>query len=166
MNAATGQYEVVEIDQIGRIIEILRTDPNSRRMVVTAWEPGNALNSRLPPCHYTFAFNVQDGKLNCHLTQRSGDIAIGIPFNLACYSLVTQILAQETGFSVGMFSHTIVDAHIYINHVEGLKEQLQRTPKPLPRVEIARKPLDQLRFEDFHLVGYECYEPIRFEVAV
>jgi thymidylate synthase len=166
MNPQTGQYEVVEIDQIGNIIELLKTDPNSRRMVVTAWEPGNALHSKLPPCHYTFAFNVQGSRLNCHLTQRSGDIAIGIPFNLAAYALLTQVLAQESGFEPGFFSHTIVDAHIYINHIVGLKEQLRRTPKPLPRLEIAHRPLDQLRFEDFSLIGYECHEPIRFEVAV
>ena len=166
INPATGEYEVVEVDQIGRVIELLRTDPNSRRMVVTAWEPGNAFESKLPACHHTFAFNVQERKLNCHLTQRSGDIAIGIPFNLAAYALLTQMLAQETGFELGFFSHTIVDAHIYINHVNGLKEQLKRFPKPLPRLEIARKPIDELRFEDFRLIGYECYEPIKFEVAV
>lgn len=166
INPATGRYEVVEVDQIGRIIELLKTDPNSRRMVVTAWEPGNALSSKLPPCHYTFAFNVQGRKLNCHLTQRSGDIALGIPFNLAAYALLTQILAQECGFELGFFSHTIVDAHIYVNHIDGLKEQLKRTPKPLPRLEIAPKPIDALTFEDFTLIGYECYEPIKFEVAV
>jgi thymidylate synthase len=157
---------VVEVDQIGKVIELLKTDPNSRRMVVTAWEPGNAFDSKLPPCHYTFAFNVQDSKLNCHLTQRSGDIAIGIPFNLAAYALLTQILARETGLDLGMFSHTIVDAHIYVNHVDGLKEQLKRTVKPLPSLEIARKPLDELRFEDFSLVGYVSDEPIKFAVAV
>ncbi len=166
INPETGKYEVVEVDQIGRIVELLKTDPSSRRMVVTAWEPGNALNSKLPPCHYTFALNVQRGKLNCHLTQRSGDIALGIPFNLAAYSLLTQILTQECGLELGFFSHTIVDAHIYVNHIDGLKEQLKRTPKPLPRLEIARKPIDELQFEDFTLIGYECYEPIKFEVAV
>jgi thymidylate synthase len=166
INPATGQYEVVEVDQIGKVLELLKTDPNSRRMVVTAWEPGNAFGSRLPPCHYTFAFNVQGKNLNCHLTQRSGDIALGIPFNLAAYALLTQILAQETGFEPGFFSHTIVDAHIYVNHVDGLKEQLKRAPKPLPRLEIASKPIDELRFEDFTLTGYEYYEPIKFEVAV
>jgi thymidylate synthase len=166
LNPETGKYEVAEVDQIGNIVALLRTDPNSRRMVVTAWEPGNASTSKLPPCHYTFAFNVQDGKLNCHLTQRSGDIALGIPFNLAAYALLTQILAQETGFESGSFSHTIVDAHIYVNHIDGLKEQLKRIPRPLPRLEIARKPIDDLRFEDFTLIGYECYEPIKFEVAV
>lgn len=166
INPGTGKYEVVEIDQIGRVLDLLKTDPNSRRMVVTAWEPGNALESKLPPCHYTFAFTVHGGALNCHLTQRSGDIALGIPFNLAAYALLTQILARETGLGLGMFSHTIVDAHIYMNHIDGLKEQLKRTPKPLPRLDIEKLPLDQLRFENFSLVGYECYEPIKFEVAV
>jgi thymidylate synthase len=166
LNPATGAYEVVEVDQIGRVIELLKTDPNSRRMVVTAWEPGNALNSKLPPCHYTFAFNVLGNSLNCHLTQRSGDIAIGIPFNLAAYALLTQILAREAGMAPGVFSHTIIDAHIYVNHVAGLREQLKRTPRALPRVAIADKALDELRFEDFTLIGYECDEPIKFEVAV
>jgi thymidylate synthase len=165
-NAATGSYDVVEVDQIGRIVELLKTDPNSRRMVVTAWEPGNALNSKLPPCHYTFAFNSSDGKLHCHLTQRSGDIAIGIPFNLAAYALLTQVLAQEAGLALGTFSHLIVDAHIYVSHIDGLREQLKRTPRQLPQVNIARKPFDQLQFEDFALVGYESDGPIKFEVAV
>jgi thymidylate synthase len=166
INPATGTYEVVEIDQIGKVIELLRKDPNSRRMVVTAWEPGNAFESKLPPCHYTFAFNVQDDTLNCHLTQRSGDIALGIPFNLAAYALLTQILAQETGFRPGFFSHTIVDAHIYVNHIDGLKDQLNRIPKPLPHLDIAQKTIDELQFEDFTLTGYQCDEPIKFEVAV
>jgi thymidylate synthase len=162
----TGKYEVVEVDQIGRVIELLKTDPTSRRMVVTAWEPGNALSSKLPPCHYTFAFNVTEHRLNCHLTQRSGDIAIGIPFNLAAYALLTQILAQEAGLGIGSFSHTIVDAHIYVNHVDGLTMQLNRRPKPLPRLAIARKPIDQLAFEDFTLAGYDPDPAIKFEVAV
>lgn len=166
LNPQTGEYEVVEIDQIGKVIDLLKSDPNSRRMVVTAWEPGNAFNSKLPPCHYTFAFNVQGNRLNCHLTQRSGDIAIGIPFNLAAYALLTQILAQETGFEPGFFSHTIVDAHIYVNHIDGLKQQLLRSPKPLPQLEISRKKIDELTFEDFTLKGYEPYEPIKFQVAV
>lgn len=165
-NPATGAFEVVEVDQIARVLHLLKNDPTSRRMVITAWEPGNALGSKLPPCHYTFVFNTEGKRLNCHLTQRSGDIALGIPFNLAAYALLTQILAQESDFDPGYFSHTIVDAHIYVNHVNGLKEQLTRTPLPRPRVEIARKPLDELRFEDFTLIGYECHEPIKFEVAV
>jgi len=166
LNPKTGTYEVVEIDQIGKVIELLKTDPNSRRMVVTAWEPGNAFSSKLPPCHYTFAFNVLETTLNCHLTQRSGDIAIGIPFNLAAYALLTQILAQEANLDVGFFSHTIIDAHIYVNHIEGLKEQLKRIPKPLPRLEIAKKPIGELTFEDFTILGYEPHEAIKFAVAV
>ncbi|MBI3585831.1 MAG: thymidylate synthase [Ignavibacteriales bacterium] len=166
INPATGKYEVKEIDQIAEVITTLKTNPNSRRMIVTAWEPGNALHSKLPPCHYTFGFNVQGTKLNCHLTQRSGDIALGIPFNVAAYSLLTQAIAHETGFEIGYFSHTIIDAHIYVNHIDGLKEQLKRKPKPLPKLEIVKKPLEQLQFEDFTLVGYECDEPIKFEVAV
>jgi thymidylate synthase len=162
----TKSYEVVEVDQIGRVLEILKTDPNSRRMVVTAWEPGNALGSKLPPCHFTFVFNVTEGKLSCHLTQRSGDIALGIPFNLAAYSLLTQILAQEAGLALGCFSHTIVDAHIYVNHVDGLREQLKRTPRSLPRLQIQPKPLDQLQFEDFTVTDYDPYPGIKFEVAV
>ncbi len=165
-NRDTGSYEVEEIDQIGHVLELLKTDPNSRRMVVTAWEPGNALNSKLPPCHYTFAFNVLEGRLNCHLTQRSGDVAIGIPFNLSAYALLTQILAREAGLELGFFSHTIVDAHIYVNHVNGLKEQLTRTPRQLPRLEIAGKPFDRLTFEDFTLLDYDPWPPIKFEVAV
>ncbi|MEX0601732.1 MAG: thymidylate synthase, partial [Bacteroidota bacterium] len=165
-NSQTGAYEVREIDQIAEVVKILKSDPNSRRMVVTAWEPGNALTSKLPPCHYTFTFNVNDGRLNCHLTQRSGDIALGIPFNLAAYSLLTMAIARDVELKPGFFSHTIVDAHIYINHVDGLKEQLKRTPKPLPKLHINPKPIDTLTFEDFTLEGYECYDPIRFEVAV
>lgn len=163
-------------DQIGWVIDQIKNHPESRRMVVVAWHPANAVISKLPPCHYTFTFNVSDGKLNCHLTQRSGDIALGIPFNLAAYSLLTQIIAQDAGLELGYFAHTIVDAHIYIadkgskmeeyDHVEGLKEQLTREPYELPKLIIAKKPLDQLTFEDFELVGYKHHPRIKFEVAV
>ena len=120
-NPGSNRYDVTEIDQVKRVRDILKTEPYSRRMVISAWEPGNALDSKLPPCHYTFVFNVQDNTLNCHLTQRSGDIALGIPFNLAAYSLLTIILAQEANLKPGIYSHTIVDAHIYVNHIEGLQ---------------------------------------------
>lgn len=163
-------------DQIGWVIDQIKNHPESRRMVVVAWHPANAVISKLPPCHYTFTFNVSDGKLNCHLTQRSGDIALGIPFNLAAYSLLTQIIAQDAGLELGYFAHTIVDAHIYVadkgskmeeyDHVEGLKEQLTREPYELPKLIIAKKPLDQLTFEDFELVGYKHHPRIKFEVAV
>ena len=165
-NTDTGKYEVTEVDQIARVRTLLNTDPSSRRMVITAWEPGNALDSKLPPCHFTFVFNVSDGKLHCHLTQRSGDIALGIPFNLAAYSLLTTILAKEAGLQPGTFSHLIVDAHIYINHIDGLREQLVRTPRALPTVKIAEKPMDALVFDDFELLGYNPWPEIKFEVAV
>lgn len=171
-----GRWQVTEIDQIGNVLHCLRTNPSSRRMVVSAWEPGNAWSSKLPPCHYTYAFHVQGGKLNCHLTQRSGDVALGIPFNLAAYATLTQMLAQEVGLGLGSFSHTIVDAHIYCAkadgsmseycHLDGLREQLTRAPLELPRLHIADVPFDQLGFDDFRLEGYEHAPAIRFAVAV
>lgn len=163
-------------DQVGWVINEIKKNPNSRRLVITAWHPANAVISKLPPCHYTFAFNVSNGKLNCHLTQRSGDIALGIPFNLAAYSILTQIIAQETNLELGYFAHTIIDAHIYVaekgsptekyDHLEGLKLQLTREPFPLPQLKIAKKPIDELTFEDFELSGYQHHPKIKFEVAV
>ncbi len=159
-------------DQIQYVIDTLKeikTDPttkNLRRMVVSAWHPANAAESKLPPCHYSFVFNVLDGKLNCHLTQRSGDIALGIPFNLACYSLLTMMLAKETGYQPGEFGHTIIDAHIYNDHITGLKEQLLRTPKPLPKLNIADKPFNELQFEDITLENYDPDPIIKFPVAI
>jgi len=159
-------------DQIAYIVDSLkdiRNNPEARalrRLIVSAWHPANAAESRLPPCHYTFAFNVTGNLLNCHLTQRSADIALGVPFNIACYSLLTILLARETGFTPGEFAHTLVDAHIYEDHLEGLKEQLQRKPLPRPQLDIADKPLDELGFEDVRLVGYEPHPLIRFPVAV
>ncbi len=163
-------------DQIGWVINEIKKNPNSRRLVISAWHPANAVVSKLPPCHYSFAFNVNNGKLNCHLTQRSGDIALGIPFNLAAYSLLTQIVAQETNLELGFFAHTIIDAHIYVaekgspnekfDHLEGLKLQLTREPFPLPKLEIKQKPIDELEFDDFSLIDYQCHPKIRFEVAV
>jgi thymidylate synthase len=192
--AQTGEVlaPVVEIDQIQYVIDEIRRNPFSRRLVVTAWEPGNAEKSKLPPCHFSFVFNVSPAKeqgarskeqeggekmrLNCHLTQRSGDVALGIPFNLACYATLTQMIAQEVGMAVGEFAHTIVDAHIYCadkgskmeayDHVAGLREQLKREPRGLPRLVIARKAMKDLKFEDFRVEGYEPHPPISFKVAV
>lgn len=155
-----------EFDQVQRAIDMLKNNPNSRRIVVSTWHPGLLEEMRLPPCHIMYIFNVANGKLNCHLTQRSGDIALGIPFNLACYSALTLTIANEVGLEPGTFAHTIVDAHIYENHVEGLKEQLKREPKSLPSLKIAQKPLDELEFEDFTLSGYDHHPPIKFPVAV
>lgn len=166
------QDGTLSFDQIGYIIQTLKemkTNPNhknGRRLIVVAWHPANASISKLPPCHYTFAFNVLGNKLNCHLTQRSGDIALGIPFNLACYSLLTMMIAKECGYELGEFAHTIIDAHIYENHIEGLKEQLTRTPKKLPKIKIADKPFNELCFEDITLEDYESDSIIKFDVAV
>lgn len=155
-----------EFDQVQRAIDMLKNNPNSRRIVVSAWHPGLLDEMGLPPCHLMYIFNVADGKLNCHLTQRSGDIALGIPFNLACYSALTLAIAQEVGLEPGTFAHSIVDAHIYVNHVDGLKEQLTRKPKPLPTLKIANKPVDELTFDDFTLENYDPDPVIKFEVAV
>lgn len=172
----TGNWQIREVDQIKYVIDELKNKPYSRRLVVSAWEPGNAIKSKLPPCHYSFAFNVSNGKLNCHLTQRSGDIALGIPFNLAAYSILTQIIAQEVNLELGFFAHTIIDAHIYIadkgspmekfDHREGLLEQLKREPLKLSTLKIAKKPIDELKFEDFELSNYTSHDKIKFEVAV
>jgi thymidylate synthase len=173
---ADGKWRVREVDQIQYVIDTLKKEPTSRRLVVTAWEPGNAETSKLPPCHYSFAFSMQNDKLNCHLTQRSGDIALGIPFNLACYAALTHMIAQEVGLGLGEFAHTIVDAHIYTaspngkmaeyDHVPGLLEQLKREPRPLPRLVIAKKPFADLKFEDFKFENYHPYPKIKFKVAV
>ncbi len=158
------QYD--EYDQVQRAIDMLKNNPNSRRIVVSAWHPGVLDEMRLPPCHVMYIFNVANGRLNCHLTQRSGDIALGIPFNLACYSALTMAIAAETNLKPGTFAHTIVDAHIYENHIEGLKEQLKREPRELPQLKIKAKPLDQLEFSDFELLNYNPHDLIRFPVAV
>ena len=159
-------WQYSEVDQVKRVIEQIKTNPNSRRHVVNTWHPGLMHEMALPPCHIMYIFNVSGGKLHCHLTQRSGDIALGIPFNLACYAALTMAIAQETGLEPGTFAHTIVDAHIYVNHTEGLREQLTRKPKPLPTLHIANKPIDELQFDDFRLEGYDPDPLIRFEVAV
>jgi thymidylate synthase len=162
----TTEWRRDEFDQVQNAIHMLKTNPMSRRIVVSTWHPGLLPKMALPPCHIMYIFNVSDGKLNCHLTQRSGDIALGIPFNLACYSALTMAIAQEVGLEPGVFAHTIVDAHIYVNHIDGLKEQLTRSPKALPKLKIANKPVDELSFGDFELTGYDPDPLIRFEVAV
>ena len=173
---ADGKWHVREMDQIQYVIDTLKKEPTSRRLVVTAWEPGNAETSKLPPCHYSFVFSMQNDRLNCQLTQRSGDIALGIPFNLACYAALTQMIAQEVGLGLGEFAHTIVDAHIYTaspngkmaeyDHVPGLREQLTREPRSLPRLVIAKKPFADLKFEDFKFENYHPHPKIKFKVAV
>ena len=162
----TGQFNKSHINQIDEVINLIKTNPDSRRMVVTAWNPSVLDEIALPSCHVFFIFNVTGDKLNCHLTQRSGDIALGIPFNLACYATLTQMIAQETGYKLGHFSHYINDAHIYVNHIDGLKEQLKREYRPLPELTLSKKPFWDLEFEDFTLKDYNPHSVIRFEVAV
>lgn len=156
----------LSFDQIGWAIDELKNNPHSRRIIISAWHPANAVASKLPPCHAFWALNVQAGKLNCHLTQRSADIALGVPFNLACYALLTQAIAQTVGLGLGEFAHTLIDAHVYVNHIDGLKKQLQREPLKLPELQIANKPLPDLTFGDFKLVNYEHHDAIKFDVAV
>ncbi len=166
LNPDTGEYRMSHVNQIQNVIEQIKSNPDSRRMVVTAWNPSVLDEVALPSCHSFFMFNVMNGKLNCHLTQRSGDIALGIPFNVACYAALTQMIAQETQLEPGEFSHYINDAHIYVNHVNGLEEQLTRTPNPLPKLKIANKSFWTLEFGDFQLQNY-CHHPaIKFDVAV
>ena len=162
-----GTHQMTTINQIENVIDLIKNNPDSRRMVVSAWNPSVLDEIALPSCHAFFIFNVSvDGKLNCHLTQRSGDIALGIPFNLACYAALTQMVAQETNLETGEFSHYINDAHIYVDHIDGLKEQLEREPYPLPTLKIYKKPFWELKFEDFELENYQHHPIIKFPIAV
>lgn len=154
-------------DQLGWAINELETNPNNRRIIISAWHPANAVVSKLPPCHFVWVLNVLDGKLNIHLTQRSCDLPVGVPFNLACYALLTQLIAQHVGLEVGEFAHTLVDCHIYVDQIEGIKEQITREPMPLPKLEIEKQDsIDDYRFNHFKLVDYESHPMIKFPVAI
>ena len=163
---ATGATTKTYINQIDEAIKLIKNNPNSRRIIVSAWNPSVLDQIALPSCHAFFIFSVINNKLNCHLTQRSGDIALGIPFNLACYATLTQMMAQETNLELGEFSHYINDAHIYVNHIDGMKEQLKRKPYDLPKLMISAKPFWDLKFEDFKLAAYKHHPIIKFPVAV
>ena len=156
------------IDQIDRVIEQIKTQPDSRRLIVTAWNPAEVDGMALPPCHALFQFHVQDGELSCQLYQRSADLFLGVPFNIASYSLLTMMVAQVCGLTAGEFVHTFGDLHLYQNHLEQAREQLRRTPRPLPRMELNPKirNLRDFRFEDFQLVGYDPHPPIKAPIAV
>ncbi len=156
------------IDQISQVLEQIRNTPDSRRMIVSAWNVADIPQMKLPPCHALFQFYVADGKLSCQLYQRSADIFLGVPFNIASYALLTHMVAQQAGLEVGDFVWTGGDCHLYANHLEQVKEQLSRTPGPLPRLNILRKPdsLFGYRYEDFEIEGYEAQPHIKAPVAV
>jgi thymidylate synthase len=154
------------IDQIQIAIDTIKRDPTSRRIIVSAWNVGDLPKMKLPPCHAFFQFYVQNEWLDCQLYQRSADLALGVPFNIASYALLMSMIAQECGLSPRFFVHTLGDAHIYLNHVEGVKMQLDRSPHPLPKLVLANKPTLEMTFEDISLEGYQHHPFIKFPVAV
>jgi thymidylate synthase len=157
-----------DIDQIAGLIEGLKANPHSRRHIVSAWNPADLESQALPPCHCLFQFHVAEGRLSCQLYQRSADIFLGVPFNVASYALLTMMVAQVTDLKPGEFIHTLGDAHLYLNHLDQADIQLQRPPKPLPRMELNPevRSLFDFVYEDFRLVGYEAHPHIKAEVAV
>ncbi len=164
--AGDGHYRKTHVDQIRQVIDRIKTSPDSRRLIVSAWNVADIERMALPPCHAFFQFYVNNGRLDCQLYQRSADIALGVPFNIASYALLLSMIAQECRLTPGVFIHTLGDAHIYRNHVEGLKLQLARDCKPLPRLKLADKKTLDMTFEDIELVGYEHHGFIKFPIAV
>ena len=161
-------YKGGTIDQIQQVVDALRHNPNSRRMLVTAWNPAEVEDMALPPCHCLFQFYVANGKLSLQLYQRSADTFLGVPFNIASYALLLQMMAQVAGLEVGDFIHTTGDTHLYLNHLEQAKLQLTRTPRPLPKMKINPdvKNIFDFRYEDFELTDYNPYPHIAAEVSV
>jgi len=155
------------VDQLAQVIEQIKTNPDSRRLIVSAWNPGQVDEMALPPCHLLFQFYVADGKLSCQLYQRSADVFLGVPFNIASYALLTHMIAHVCGLEVGDFVHTLGDAHIYSNHIEQVNLQLTRTPKKLPTLRFARTVdrIEDFRFEDIIIEGYDPDPHIKGVVA-
>lgn len=181
------KWRKTHIDQIQNVMDEIRRNPDSRRLIVNAWNVADLDRMALPPCHLLFQFYVGEDtvrartsgsrgprevslqkkpRLDCQLYQRSADMALGVPFNIASYALLLSMIAQECGLTPGIFTHTLGDAHIYLNHVEGLREQLKRKPYPLPSLKIADKPFWDVTFEDITLGNYQHHEFIKFKVAV
>ncbi len=156
------------IDQISQAVELIERDPSSRRIIVSAWNPADLPRMALAPCHCLFQFYVAGGRLSCQLYQRSADVFLGVPFNIASYALLTMMIAEVTGLVPGEFVHTLGDAHLYSNHLEQARLQLTREPRPLPRMQIRRRPATvfDFRYEDFELVDYEPHPSIKAPVAV
>jgi thymidylate synthase len=155
------------IDQIAKLVEGLRHNPNSRRHIVSAWNPADVDDMALPPCHCLFQFFVAEGRLSCQLYQRSADVFLGVPFNIASYALLTHMLAAVIGLEVGEFVHTFGDAHLYLNHIEQAKQQLEREPYPFPTLDLKpRTDLFAFEYEDMALDGYQAHPHIKAKVAV
>jgi thymidylate synthase len=156
------------IDQIAEAVETIKTNPDSRRIIVSAWNPADLPQMALAPCHCLFQFYVAEGRLSCQLYQRSADVFLGVPFNIASYALLTMMMAQVTGLQPGEFIHTFGDAHLYLNHLEQADLQLSRTPRPLPQMRLNPdvKNIFDFRYEDFELVGYDPHPHIKAPVAV
>jgi thymidylate synthase len=156
------------IDQMANVVEAIRRNPDSRRLIVTAWNPADVDRMALPPCHCLFQFYVANGKLSCHLYQRSADVFLGVPFNIASYAMLTMMVAQVTGFEAGDFVHSFGDAHLYLDHLEQARLQLSRLPRELPllRINPAVTDLFAFRYEDFTVEGYDPHPHIRAKVAV
>lgn len=161
-------YRAGTVDQISDLVEMIRTSPDSRRLIVTAWNPADVPDMALPPCHSLWQVRVLGGKMHLQLYQRSADMFLGVPFNIASYALLLQMLAHVTGYEVGTFVHTMGDAHIYSNHMEQVKLQLSRNPKQLPQIRIARNvtSLFDFKYEDFEVIGYDPDPTIKAPVAV
>jgi thymidylate synthase len=156
------------IDQMANVVEAIRRNPDSRRLIVTAWNPADVDRMALPPCHCLFQFYVANGKLSCHLYQRSADVFLGVPFNIASYAMLTMMVAQVTGLAAGDFVHSFGDAHLYLDHLEQARLQLSRMPKKLPQLRINPEVTDlfAFRYEDFTVEGYDPHPHIRAKVAV
>jgi thymidylate synthase len=156
------------IDQVREAVELLKTNPDSRRIIVSAWNPADLGDMALAPCHCLFQFYVADGRLSCQLYQRSADVFLGVPFNIASYALLTMMMSQVTGHEPGEFVHTFGDVHLYLNHLEQADLQLERTPRPLPRMHINPnvRSIFDFKYDDFTLTGYDPHPHIKAEVAV
>lgn len=166
----TGQpgknYKKSHINQIQNAIDLIKSDPSSRRIIVTAWNPADLNKMALPPCHTFFQFNVANEYLDCQLYQRSADVALGVPYNIASYSALLTMAAQECNLIPRYFIHTLGDAHIYLNHVDGLRGQLKRKPYPMPKLQLKKKRFWNICIEDFKLLNYKYHEAIKFNIAV
>ena len=165
---ADGSFERDGVDQIKRVLSQIQENPNSRRLIVSGWNPAEAEEVALPPCHTLFQFYVEEGRLSCQLYQRSGDFFLGVPFNIASYALLTMMIAHVSGLEAGDFVHTLGDAHLYKNHFDQAREQLSRSPRPLPKMKLNPdvKDLFAFKLEDFTLEGYDPHPHIKAEVSV